>query len=191
MADVGSTTDVLTSPTAAKMFRPFARPRKRRRRSGPSKPTQISVRKNPENYSLNFTDGDGAERSLLSHVLSGKRIVCLVGLPGSGKSVIMRGLAYHPTISSTFRDGIYLIQLDKKPDVPTLLRYLHEVASSLCGIHPPKPKDSKDKAPPIPMIPPMVTPDVVSALGENWGSHNRWEYGLIRARARSNLGYHA
>lgn len=153
--DVGQSNHAAsTSQNSTKMFRPFARPRKRRR-IVPSKPTTISVRPNPPNYSLNFTDGDSPERNLLNHVLSAKRMLSLVGLPGCGKSVIMRGLAYHPSISSTFRDGIYLIQLDKNPpvDIKTFLLNLHEVVSCLCGNDPTGVS-----------VPGMVAPNAVSAL---------------------------
>lgn len=117
--------------SAEKTFKPFARPKKKRRRTLPSKPTVIAVRPNPPHYVLNFVDGDGPERSLLSTTLSNKRTVSLVGLPGSGKSVILRGLAYNTSITSTFRDGVFLVPLSQLTTVTLLFEYFLEVLDKM------------------------------------------------------------
>lgn len=116
--------------------KPFARPKKKRRRTLPSKPTVIAVRPNPSHYVLNFVDGDRPERSLLSIVLSNKRAVSLLGLPGSGKTVILRAVAYHPSVTSTFRDGIFFIQMHKRPSVSVFFEYLLEVVDKLGAVIP-------------------------------------------------------
>lgn len=132
--DVGqSKSSSVASSAKPKPHKPFARPRKKRRRTLSTRQTMIAVRPNPPHYTLNFKDPEGADLTLLNMVLSSKREISLVGLPGSGKSVILRGLAYHPSISSTFRDGVFLVQLDKGPKVSTLLEHLLEVVSQLSG----------------------------------------------------------
>lgn len=115
-------------------FKPFARPRLKRRRVTPSKPPVFAVRANPSHYVLDLSENSrSTERVVLSLVLSDKRGISVVGLPGSGKSVILRGVAYHPSIFSTFRDGVCFVQLGSETSSQTLFDHFFEVMVKLGG----------------------------------------------------------
>ena len=116
-------------PVATPVRRPFARPKKRRRLP------LFAVRANPPNYVLDFTHSSlTPERCLLDAVLTKQyRALSLFGLPGTGKTVIMRALAYQPSILKSFPDGICLISI---PHSFEQLSYcLYEVLSRLGGSH--------------------------------------------------------
>lgn len=97
----------------------------------PSKAAVIAVRPNPAHYALDFTDEAKPERELMSLILSERRSVSLVGLPGSGKTVILRSLAYQSAVMALFRDGIYLIQLSATMTAATLFEYFAELLEKL------------------------------------------------------------
>lgn len=95
---------------------PFARPRLKRRRVSFVRPALVAVRPNPECFVLDLSESSKSiERRICNLVISDKRAVAIVGLPGCGKTAILRGLAYNTTLFNIFIDGICLIHLG--PDV--------------------------------------------------------------------------
>ncbi|CAN8071630.1 unnamed protein product [Agarophyton chilense] len=119
--------------------KPFARPRLKRRRLAYARPAFIAVRENPVHYILGFSESlNRIERSVCNLVISGKRSVAVVGLPGCGKTVILRGLAYHFEIHSVFRDGICLVHLGPEATVDATFNNLFEVMRRLGGAAPAK-----------------------------------------------------
>lgn len=119
----------------AVIFKPFARPKRKRRRVAPSKPSVFAVRPNPSHYVLDLSEkSKSIERAVCSLVLSDIRAVSIVGLPGTGKSVILRSVAYHPSVFTAFRDGICLVQVGPETSVALMFVYLFEVMVKLGGI---------------------------------------------------------
>lgn len=115
-------------------FKPFARPRLKRRRVTPTKPSLFAVRPNPPHYALDFSEHcKTVERLAASLIQSDVRAVSVVGLPGSGKTVILRGVAYHPFVYSLFPDGICFVQLSGYTTVDMLFAHFGEIVSRMGG----------------------------------------------------------
>ncbi|PXF48964.1 hypothetical protein BWQ96_01306 [Gracilariopsis chorda] len=115
--------------------KPFARPRLKRRRLTYMRPSFIAVRQNPAHYVLDFSeDSTRIERTVCNLVLSDKRSVTVVGLPGTGKTVMLRGLAYHSAVMNTFRDGICLIHLGPEITIESTFKHLFDVMHRLGGL---------------------------------------------------------
>ncbi|KAI0559232.1 NB-ARC protein [Gracilaria domingensis] len=114
--------------------KPFARPRVKRRRLGYARPAFVAVRPNPAHYVLDFSESSTRiERSVCNLVISDKRSVAVVGLPGCGKTVLLRGLAYYPEVQRVFRDGICLVHLGPEITVQATFTRLLEVMHRLGG----------------------------------------------------------
>lgn len=103
----------------------FARPKKRLRFY------HIRVRSNPDNYILDFEGTSTVEGRLSKLLESGRQSISLVGLPGCGKTVILRALAYHPLVKTRFCKGVFLIPLSYRTGALALLAYLSKILDYL------------------------------------------------------------
>lgn len=112
--------------SAAGLVKSFARPRKRIRLH------RIRVRSNPKNYILDFKDTSSAEAKLFKSLDTfGRKSLSLLGLPGCGKTVILRALAYYAPVTSRFCDGIFLIPLSHCTDMLALFAYFSKILEYL------------------------------------------------------------
>lgn len=134
--DIGQGTSSLSAENEEPdVGKPFARPRLKRRRLSYIRPSFIAVRQNPAHYVLDFSeDSTRIERTVCNLVLSDKRSVAVVGLPGTGKTVMLRGLAYHSAVMHTFRDGICLIHFGPDMTVDATFKHLFDVMHKLGGL---------------------------------------------------------
>lgn len=134
-----------SSPSPAP--RPFARMRKRRRTLStdgpvqtqidppPTIPTLFTVRPNPSHFVINVSEGStSTERQVVDALVKeDARCVSVVGLPGSGKTVLLRAVAHCSEVRKVFRDCVALLGLmDATAD--SLLRDLCEVVGRVCGL---------------------------------------------------------
>lgn len=119
--------DLISSrpPPTANQFKRFVRPRKRHRHH------RIRVRPNPKNYVINFKGASTTEEKLSKLLDGGRQSISLVGLPGCGKTVILRAMAYHAPIAARFYDGIFLIPLSYCTYALTLFAYLSKILDYL------------------------------------------------------------
>ena len=112
--------------------KPFARPRKKRRRVIETKPSVFAVRSNPSHYTTDFSENSNhAERAVCNLLLSNRRAVSVVGLPGTGKTVILRAIAYQNSIFGQFSDAICFVQLGPDTSVIEMFGYLFEIMVKL------------------------------------------------------------
>lgn len=94
----------------------------------PTKPAVVAVRPNPTNYPLDFSElSKKVEKTISRNLIADKRSVSVVGLPGCGKTVILRGVAYNPSVMAMFRDGIFFVQLTHQTTVDSLFENLSEI----------------------------------------------------------------
>lgn len=127
--------------------RPFARMRKRRR-TGPTPsppsseknptsttPTVFNVRPNPPHYVVNMSENSTSTEWQVADafVKEGARCISVVGLPGCGKTVLLRAVAHCPAVQRVFRDCVALFGLDEATS-DEFLRDLCEVMGKVCGL---------------------------------------------------------
>lgn len=122
---LGSDLNSSHPPPTANQFKRFVRPRKRHRQQ------RIRVRPNPKNYVINFEGASTTEEKLSKLLDGGRQTISLVGLPGCGKTVILRAMAHHAPMTARFYDGIFLIPLSYCAHALTLFAYLSKILDYL------------------------------------------------------------
>lgn len=137
-------------PPAGTQPRPFSRFRgknKNKRLRGPSStipsrpqthPSVFSVRPNPSHYITSFApNSPSVEQRAVSALLErSRRAVCLVGLPGAGKTVALRAVAHHAAIHAMFRDAVALLGLAPATTPDSLVADLCELVGRIAGARP-------------------------------------------------------
>lgn len=99
------------------------------------RPPVFSVRPNPAHYLVSFQPGSTSPEQLVVSLLfeNDRRLVCLVGLPGSGKTVALRSVAHYAAVHAHFRDGIALLGLAPSTTPASLLADLCELVARIAG----------------------------------------------------------
>lgn len=137
------------SEAGAELRRPFSRyKRKESKRVRPSTsaspsrpqthPSVFSVRPNPSHYITSFAPNSPSveQRAVSALVERSRRAVCLVGLPGAGKTVALRAVAHQPAVHAMFRDAVALLGLAAATTADSLVADLCELVGRIAGARP-------------------------------------------------------